>query len=236
MPILVGRLHETKQPHRVKRPSCGRQKNGGARAAVFFHPARIRLHGLGHPRDGDVLAVVRCDGGEPPLVLGEGRLLREGLRGRAVGAATEPRSRSLAFGARKAVEGHRVGHVLRLASRPLSDCGGLRRVAGPRLRIGAVIRIALATAFTGAVMNSGFSLANVRVTIRPSKVQAPCLQMSPDVVNTLPIFFTLDSTGSQMNVASISPRPQAAAISGGRTLSACTSDAFSPAFCSAYRS
>ncbi len=33
---------------------------------------------------------------------------------------------------------------------------------------------------------------------------------------TLPLLLTLVSTGSQMNAASMSPRSQAAAISGGR--------------------
>ena len=67
-------------------------------------------------------------------------------------------------------------------------------------------------------------------------MQAPALQMSPDVISTLPVFLTVDSTGSQMKVASMSPRPHAAAISGGRMFSTCASEAFSPAFCIAYKS
>ncbi len=50
----------------------------------------------------------------------------------------------------------------------------------------------------------------------PSKVGAPFLPMLPEVAMVLPLALIFDSTGSQMKVASMSPRSQAAAISGGR--------------------
>ena len=73
-------------------------------------------------------------------------------------------------------------------------------------------------------------------TTRPSKVGRPSSAILAAESMTLPFIFTLARTGSQMKVASMSPRSQAAAISGGRMFTTFTSWLVRPAFCSAYMS
>ena len=73
-------------------------------------------------------------------------------------------------------------------------------------------------------MKSGLSCANFLLAIMPSKVDLPvCAAICPDVTSTLPERLTLASTGSQMKVASMSPRSHAAATSGGRMFMILTS-------------
>ena len=78
-------------------------------------------------------------------------------------------------------------------------------------------------------MKSLFCSAQVRFTMMASKVGRPFFAMAPAEVSTVPSFFTRARTGSQMKVASMSPRSQAAAIYGGRMFSTCTSRGFTPA-------
>ncbi|MCY1290852.1 hypothetical protein D9M70_400150 [compost metagenome] len=73
-------------------------------------------------------------------------------------------------------------------------------------------------------MNSGFSRANFLLAIIPSKVALPVsAAIWPEVVSTVPDCLSLASTGSQIKVASMSPRSHAAATSGGRMLTMRTS-------------
>ena len=65
-------------------------------------------------------------------------------------------------------------------------------------------------------MKASFFAAQAALTTMPSNVGKPFLPIEPEVAITLPLLLTFDSTGSQMKAASMSPRSQAAAISGGR--------------------
>ena len=90
------------------------------------------------------------------------------------------------------------------------------------------------SAFTKATMKASLAAAHLALTTMPSNVGAPRAPMLPEVAMVLPVDLILESTGSQMKVASMSPRSHAAAISGGRmfitfTLRASTPSIFMPA-------
>src|SRR4029453_19259509 len=81
-----------------------------------------------------------------------------------------------------------------------------------------------ASSLVNLTMKSLFAFAQSLLAMYPSNVALPVdAEIWPDDVITLPSFFTSARTGSQMNVAWMSPRAHAARTSGGRMLRICTS-------------
>src|SRR6476660_436196 len=99
------------------------------------------LRRLRHPLRRHGLRVVPRNRLQPALLLQEVRLLREGLRRRAIRAAAEPFRRGLLLEAREAVELHRGRNVLDLAARPFRN--RLRLIARRRPLVGICLVVGI---------------------------------------------------------------------------------------------